>query len=64
MSHDKAVSRALVGSFRKERDGLGRRKNVVGKWEIEDLGLVRRIDVVRTVSQAGPVQLQARKMEW
>ena len=64
MSHDKAVSRALVGSFRKERDGLGRRKNVVGKWEIEDLGLVRRKDVVRTVLQAGPVRLQARKMEW
>ena len=41
MSHDNLVSRALEGSFWKrererERDGLARRKDVVGKWEIED----------------------------
>ena len=37
MSHDIAVLQALERSFRRgERDGLARRKNVVGKWEIED----------------------------
>ena len=57
MSHDKAVSRALVGSFRKERDGLGRRKNVVGKWEIEDLGLVKGKAVVQTVLQLSLIHI-------
>ena len=37
MSHDNAVLRALEGSFKKrERDGLARRKDILGKWEIED----------------------------
>ena len=35
MSHDSAVLPALEGSL-EERDGLTRRKDVEGKWKIED----------------------------
>ena len=35
--------------LRRERDILARREDAVGKWEIEDWGLVKRKDVVRTV---------------
>ena len=53
MSHDSAVSQAFGWSFRGERDGLARRRDVVGKRETEDRSLVKRRDVVRTVCNLG-----------
>ena len=61
MSPDNAVSRTFQGSFRGERDGLARRRDVVGKRETEDRSLVKRRDVVRTVLQSGPLRLPAEK---
>ena len=47
--------------MRRERDILARREDAVGKWEIEDWGLVKRKEVVRTVLQSGPLRLQAEE---
>ena len=47
--------------MRREGDILARREDDVGKWEIEDCGLVKRKDVVRTVLQSGPLRLQAEE---
>ena len=47
--------------MRRERNILARREDAVGKWEIEDWGLVKRKDVVRTVLQSGPLRLQAEE---
>ena len=49
----------MKGVEKRERDILARREDDVGKWEIEDCGLVKRKDVVRTVLQSGPLRLQA-----
>ena len=43
------------------RERLARRKGVVGKWEIEHRGLVKRKDAVQKVSQSGPERLWAEK---
>ena len=51
----------LKGVEKRERDILARREDDVGKWEIEDCGLVKRKDVVRTILQSGPVRLQAEE---
>ena len=62
MSHDSAVLQAFEGSFRREKERwTGRRKDIVGKWEIEDLGLVKEKAVVQTVLQSGPLWLQTEK---
>ena len=47
--------------MRRERDILARREDDVGKWEIEDCGLVKGKDVVRIVLQSGPLRLQAEE---
>ena len=51
----------LLKGTQKERGGLGRRKDIAEKWEIEDRGLVKRKDVVWTVLQSGPLRLQAEE---
>ena len=51
----------MKGVEKRERDILARREDDVGKWEIEDCGLVKRKDVVRTVLQSGPLRLQAEE---
>ena len=47
----------MKGVEKRERDILARREDDVGKWEIEDCGLVKRKDVVRTVLQSRPLRL-------
>ena len=61
MLHDNVVLRAFCTELRRERDILARREDAVGKWEIEDWGLVKRKDVVRTVLQSGPLRLRAEE---
>ena len=51
----------MKGVEKRERDILARREDDVGKWEIEDCGLVKRKDVVRTVLQSEPLRLQAEE---
>ena len=48
----------MKGVSEKERDGLARRKDAVGK---KVGGLEKRKDVVRIVLQSGPLRLRADK---
>ena len=57
MSHDNVVSPGFEGSLRKRERQTGKKKGPCRKVG----GLEKRKDVVRTVVQSGPLQLQAEK---